>query len=94
MLHRFRQPLRLVTRRRPVPRGEQVLVRVLAVGVCHSDVHIVDGAFGGIRLPLVLGHKVAGEAPELGPVLVYAACRSGGPWRNCVRSSTWPRGES
>ncbi|MDQ7829411.1 MAG: alcohol dehydrogenase catalytic domain-containing protein [Armatimonadota bacterium] len=73
VLVRFRQPLRLVQRRRPVPRGEQVLVRVLATGVCHSDVHIADGAFGGIRLPLVLGHEVAGEAPEMGPVLVYAA---------------------
>lgn len=73
MLHRFRQPLRLVERRRPVPRGEQVLVRVLATGVCHSDVHIADGAVSGIRLPLVLGHEVAGEVPELGPVLVYAA---------------------
>ena len=41
--------------------------------MCHSDIHVADGHFGG-PLPMVLGHEVVGEHPELGSVLVYA------PW--------------
>jgi propanol-preferring alcohol dehydrogenase len=73
VLDRFGRPLRLVDRPRPRVRGAQVLVRVRGAGVCHSDVHMADGAFEGVRLPLVPGHEVAGEVPELGPVLVYAS---------------------
>ncbi|MDR7471142.1 MAG: NAD(P)-dependent alcohol dehydrogenase [Armatimonadota bacterium] len=73
VLHRFGRPLRLEDRPRPRARGEQVLVRVRGAGVCHSDVHMADGAFTGIRLPLVPGHEVAGEAAGLGAVLVYAS---------------------
>ncbi len=72
VLYRRGRPLRLMDRPAPRPRGRQVLVRVRGVGVCHSDVHIADGTFDA-RLPLVLGHEVAGEAPGLGAVLVYAS---------------------
>lgn len=73
VLYRFGRPLRLENRPRPRTRGEQVLVRVRGAGVCHSDVHMADGEFAGVRLPLVPGHEVAGEVPEMGPVLVYAS---------------------
>jgi len=84
VLSRRGRPLQLVDRSKPKPRGEQVLVRVRGAGVCHSDVHIVDGTFDA-KLPLVLGHEVAGEVPGMGAVLVYASwgcgtcawCRSG-----------------
>lgn len=52
--------------------GEEV-IKVVACGVCHSDIHVADGHFGG-PLPMILGHEVVGEHPELGRVLVYA------PW--------------
>src|SRR4051794_40730118 len=84
VLRAFGEPLALEERPEPEPRGDEVVVRVRGAGVCHSDVHIVDGA-AGVALPLVPGHEVAGDAPELGPVLVYAAwgcgacvwCRAG-----------------
>ncbi|MDR7403610.1 MAG: alcohol dehydrogenase catalytic domain-containing protein, partial [Armatimonadota bacterium] len=73
VLYRFGRPLRLEDRPRPRTRGEQVLVRVRGAGVCHSDVHMADGEFAGVRLPLVPGHEVAGDVPGMGPVLVYAS---------------------
>ncbi|WP_457973058.1 alcohol dehydrogenase catalytic domain-containing protein [Arthrobacter sp. D1-17] len=67
-------PLELVEREIPEPLapGEEV-IRVLACGVCHSDLHVADGDFGG-PYPVVLGHEVVGEHHELGRVLLYA------PW--------------
>jgi Zn-dependent alcohol dehydrogenase len=43
-----------------------VLVRIAACGVCHSDLHVVDGHLPE-PLPLVLGHEAAGVVEEVGP---------------------------
>src|SRR5207237_8217572 len=63
----------------PEPQGEEVLLRVEAAGVCHSDVHIWDGHFDlgdgkqislesrGVHLPFPMGHEIAGEVAALGP---------------------------
>jgi alcohol dehydrogenase, propanol-preferring len=53
------------------------LIDVIGCGVCHSDLHVVDGDFGS-ALPLILGHEVTGMHAKLGPVIVYApwGCRS------------------
>ena len=63
----------------PEPEGEEVLLRVEAAGVCHSDVHIWDGYFDlggerqislesrGVHLPFTMGHEIAGEVAALGP---------------------------
>lgn len=58
--------------------GAGLVLDVTACGVCHSDIHVVDGDFGK-EPPIVLGHEVTGVHPELGPVILYA------PWgcRNC-----------
>jgi propanol-preferring alcohol dehydrogenase len=53
-------PLQLEERPNPLARGTEVVVRVDACGVCHSDVHQVD--WGATTLPIVLGHEIAGEA--------------------------------
>ncbi|MFE6157293.1 alcohol dehydrogenase catalytic domain-containing protein, partial [Streptomyces sp. NPDC056486] len=54
---------------RPVPREAEVLVKVEAAGLCHSDVHVVDAAAGTLpyRLPFTLGHEVAGHVAAIGP---------------------------
>jgi propanol-preferring alcohol dehydrogenase len=49
------------------------VLRVLACGVCHSDLHVAEIFFGS-ELPLVLGHEIVAEDDELGNVLVYT------PW--------------
>lgn len=53
------------------------LLEVTGCGVCHSDLHVVDGDFPS-SLPMVLGHEVTGVHAELGPVMLYApwGCRS------------------
>ena len=48
------------------PGPGEVLVRVAAAGVCHSDVHLADGQLGEGRWPIVLGHEGAGVVTVLG----------------------------
>ncbi len=45
----------------PEPSSGQILLRVLACGVCRTDLHIVDGELACPKLPLVLGHQIVGE---------------------------------
>jgi D-arabinose 1-dehydrogenase-like Zn-dependent alcohol dehydrogenase len=57
----------LVEREVPQPGPGHVRIRVLACGVCHSDVYTKEGLYPGITYPRVPGHEVAGEIDELGP---------------------------
>ncbi|WP_410606099.1 NAD(P)-dependent alcohol dehydrogenase [Amycolatopsis sp. lyj-109] len=52
----------------PDPVGTEVLVRVEAAGICHSDLHVVDAPPGTFRyrLPFTLGHEIAGHVAALG----------------------------
>jgi alcohol dehydrogenase/propanol-preferring alcohol dehydrogenase len=56
----------LVEREVPSPGRGEVLVRVHACGVCHSDMLAKEGAFPGVPFPIVPGHEVAGEIAEIG----------------------------
>jgi S-(hydroxymethyl)glutathione dehydrogenase/alcohol dehydrogenase len=49
------------------PREGEVLVRVAAAGVCHSDLRLAEGELGEGRWPMVLGHEGAGVVAEVGP---------------------------
>jgi S-(hydroxymethyl)glutathione dehydrogenase / alcohol dehydrogenase len=55
------------------PRRGEVLVRVAAAGVCHSDVHLADGLLGEGRCPMVLGHEGAGVVAAVGEDVVDVA---------------------
>ncbi|HLY48578.1 MAG TPA: zinc-binding dehydrogenase [Solirubrobacteraceae bacterium] len=55
------------------PRRGEVLVRVAAAGVCHSDLHLADGALGAGRWPMVLGHEGAGVVESVGEDVVGIA---------------------
>jgi Zn-dependent alcohol dehydrogenase len=48
------------------PRCGEVLVRIAAAGVCHSDLRLADGALGDGRWPIVLGHEGAGIVEAVG----------------------------
>jgi propanol-preferring alcohol dehydrogenase len=82
----------------PVPGPGEVLVKVEATGLCHSDLHVMDWPEGTFPwdVPVTLGHETAGTVAALGPgargvhegdpVLVY------GPWgcgvcRHCARGA-------
>jgi D-arabinose 1-dehydrogenase-like Zn-dependent alcohol dehydrogenase len=51
----------------PSPQGDQVLLKVSACGICHSDHMAVDGTYPGLKYPLVLGHEIAGTVEAKGP---------------------------
>jgi D-arabinose 1-dehydrogenase-like Zn-dependent alcohol dehydrogenase len=51
----------------PVPGHGEVLVRIKAAGICHSDVHYRAGTSYAGPLPITLGHEVAGVVEALGP---------------------------
>jgi propanol-preferring alcohol dehydrogenase len=57
-------PLRAAELERPEPGPGEVLLRVLACGVCRTDLHVVDGELAHPKLPLVLGHQIVGEAAD------------------------------
>ncbi len=69
VLRQFKKRLVIGNKKDYAKKGLQV--RVTACGVCHSDVHIWQGELPEIKLPLVMGHEVAGFHEELGNVLVY-----------------------
>src|SRR3954464_10333961 len=76
----FNAPLKEVDRPTPQPTGTQVLIKVKAAGVCHSDLHIWEGGYDlghgrkplslkdrGVSLPRTMGHETVGEVLALGP---------------------------
>lgn len=66
MFHGPQQPLTIEDVEIAKPIGREVLVRTVASGVCHSDLHFVDG-FYQFPAPAVLGHEAAGIVEEVGP---------------------------
>lgn len=102
------QPLELVQRDTPQPQGTEVLVRVQAAGLCHSDLHIWEGYYDlgggkklsladrGIKLPLTLSHEICGEVvaagPEAGDVKTGAVAVVH-PWIGCGQCAACQRGE-
>jgi len=60
-------PLKLVERDVPSPGAGQVLIKVQACGICHSDVFTKDGLWPGLQYPRVPGHEIAGVIEAAGP---------------------------
>jgi len=53
------------------PTDHEVLVRVVATGVCHSDLHFREGLWSTFELPLVLGHECSGIVEVVGSAVTY-----------------------
>src|SRR5690348_4506018 len=102
------QPLEARDYPDPEPTGEEVVLRVEAAGVCHSDVHIWDGHFDlgggqqislesrGVNLPFTMGHEIAGEVAALGPQA--SGVKIGDkvvayPWIGCGQCEVCRRGD-
>ena len=102
------EPLRLAEQPTPQPKGTEVLLKVLATGVCHSDLHLSDGYFDlgggkrlsladrGMKLPVTLGHENVGEVVAFGPDA--AGVRIGDrrivdPWMGCGECGVCRRGD-
>lgn len=74
-------PLELIDVELRHPGPSQVLVKVLACGVCHSDVALAEGTLGPV-LPRIPGHEVVGDIVEVGEGVTRLSVgeRVGGPW--------------
>lgn len=66
VLNNIRQPLVSKKLKLPEPAPVQVLIKVLACGVCRTDLHIVDGDLTNPRLPLIPGHEIIGIVAKTG----------------------------
>ncbi|MDA1098257.1 MAG: alcohol dehydrogenase [Proteobacteria bacterium] len=93
---------------KPEPKGTEVLIRVTASGICHSDIHIWDGYFDmggdnklsledrGLKLPFTMGHEVLGEVAALGPEaegVEVGDRRIVFPWIGCGACEVCARGD-
>jgi propanol-preferring alcohol dehydrogenase len=76
----FGKPLEASNGPTPSPHGTEVLLKVTAAGICHSDIHIWEGGYnlghgktysvgdkGGVALPVTMGHETSGVAIQAGP---------------------------
>lgn len=97
-------PLERVESDTPQPQGSEVLVKMVACGVCHSDIHMHEGVFelgNGKQLEvgregMVLGHEIFGEVVALGPEAENVEIgdrRVVFPWIGCGDCAACKRGE-
>jgi len=70
VFHGPKEPLTIEEVQIDKPQDREVLVRTVASGVCHSDLHFVDG-FYPYPAPAVLGHEAAGIVEEVGKAVSY-----------------------
>jgi len=98
---RYGEPLELSQAPLPVPVESEVLVRVTACGVCHSDLHYWHGGYElgggkqftlaerGVSLPITLGHEPLGEVVAAGPEaeVTVGVTRLVYPWIGCGECS-------
>jgi len=102
------EPLQVSEAETPQPKGTEVLLKVLAAGVCHSDLHLADGYFDlgggkklslaerGMKLPVTLGHENVGEVIAVGPEVkgVKVGQRMlANPWIGCGNCAACRRGD-
>ena len=59
----FREPLQEVDQPVPVPQGSQVLLRVRAAGVCHSDIHLWEGGYSRTRASVLPSFSTSKATP-------------------------------
>lgn len=97
-------PLQRVETDTPAPQGSEVLLKMVACGVCHSDIHLHDGEFNlgndkklevG-RSGLVLGHEIFGEVVAVGPdasEVNVGDRRVVFPWIGCGECASCRRGD-
>jgi propanol-preferring alcohol dehydrogenase len=86
VLREFKKALTVEEVGEPQPGTGEVLIRVEACGVCHSDVHVADGDWAQfakiVKTPLIPGHEIAGVVVEKGAAVedLQIGERVGVPW--------------
>jgi alcohol dehydrogenase, propanol-preferring len=86
ILRQLKKPLAIEDMAQPRPGAGEVLIRIEACGVCHSDVHVVDGDWSQfakiVKTPLIPGHEIAGVVVEKDAAVqdLQIGDRVGIPW--------------
>lgn len=78
----------------PEPAGDELIVEVVACGVCRTDLHVIDGELAPHRSPVVPGHQVVGRVVATGPGVRHARAGDlvGVAWlRSTCGSCRWCR---
>lgn len=77
-------PLQLKEIDEPSLSEEELLVKITACGICHTDLHVVEGELEGGKLPVVPGHQIVGRVVKLGKNVrkIKLGDRVGIPWLN------------
>ncbi len=65
-LEENRTPLEMTDLPDPVPKGKEIVIKVSACGVCHTELDEIEGRTPPPHLPVVLGHQVVGRVEESG----------------------------
>ncbi len=80
-IHQYKEPLSLDNVSKPsITQDEEVLVKVGATGLCHSDIHLINGEWKDLiplNLPKTPGHEVAGWVEETGKSVPDYLLKSG-----------------
>lgn len=81
-LHAHHTPLVWEELPDPMPSTGEIRVKVLACGVCRTDLHVVDGELPHPTLPIIPGHEIIGRIDKLGPGVegLSLGQRVGIPW--------------
>ncbi len=68
----------------PTPGPGQIRLRVRACGLCHTDLHTIEGELALPRLPIIPGHQIVGIVDQVGPGVTrfQVGDRAGVPWLN------------
>lgn len=61
-----KDPLEMVDLQSPEPGPEGILIRIDVCGVCHTDLHAVEGELPEVKLPIIPGHQVVGRVVKQG----------------------------
>jgi propanol-preferring alcohol dehydrogenase len=82
VLKQLKTPLEWTELPDPEPGPTEIRVRVLACGVCRTDLHVIDGELPNPRLPIIPGHEIVGRVDVVGSAVTGMAIgeRVGIPW--------------
>ena len=102
------KPLKISEIDTPSPTGKQVLLKVKAVGVCHSDLHLWEGGYDtgdgfmkvtdrGVKFPVIPGHEIVGTVSAIGDSVI--GIKEGDdvlvyPWIGCGTCPTCEKGDT
>ena len=102
------KPLKISEIGTPSPTGKHVLVKVKAVGVCHSDLHLWEGGYDtgdgfmkvtdrGVKFPVTPGHEIVGTVSEIGDSVMGIKVGDDVlvyPWIGCGNCPTCEKGDT